>query len=347
MKFLFFSFFSILLITPFVSYAQYTDQFIIQTEINGTTTPTAGGGSSGSGTRVERSDQASNTTYVPNVRDIKIVSDGEKIRLTWKNPAVAFSAIRVVQSDFYAKDPYDGWVVYEGSGQSFFSPSPGERGSFYTFFVVMGDGRHSSGIGTFYAETPAVEPVEKPVFPPPLVPIDKPEEPTPVEPEEVVIDDNVWQKVSLVGSQTETGKVTLLQDAMNPFSATEDIEFSIAINSLPAQVQSVVLLFKNLITGESEQFLLQRDGAVLTAVVPRRLVAGVYTFSVGLYDYSTTLQTSTTYAIDVYPHYFVSETAAPTATATFYDYIYVLYIITGLLAVLLVWRVVVVVRRRK
>lgn len=74
---------------------------------------------------------------------------GSDVLLRWQNPTVGnFSRVRVVRSHlFYPQNPYDGAVVYEGVGESFFDPQAlGARSpQYYTIFVLTNEGAVSSG----------------------------------------------------------------------------------------------------------------------------------------------------------------------------------------------------------
>ncbi len=89
-------------------------------------------------------------TFPPaNVQDLRAtVSDGDVV-LAWRNPEDPdLEKIRVVESDrFYPSDPVDGWVVYEGKGETAYdrgAATPGTR-RYYTVFTYDQNGNVSSG----------------------------------------------------------------------------------------------------------------------------------------------------------------------------------------------------------
>ncbi len=71
------------------------------------------------------------------------------VLLRWKNPETKdFSEVRVVCSPFgFPKDPLDGKVVYEGSGEKTIDllESPNIRAYYYAIFAKRKDGTYSSG----------------------------------------------------------------------------------------------------------------------------------------------------------------------------------------------------------
>lgn len=84
-----------------------------------------------------------------NVSNLRAVRVGDDIVLSWQNPEEGdFSSVRVLRSDaFYPSDTADGWVVYEGDGESV-----RDKGSallaprqFYTVFTYDTRGNISSG----------------------------------------------------------------------------------------------------------------------------------------------------------------------------------------------------------
>ncbi|MDC1205221.1 fibronectin type III domain-containing protein [Candidatus Pacebacteria bacterium] len=88
----------------------------------------------------------------PNVLDLDAYLLGSGAELTWQNPLVAdFSHVRVLSSDyFYPTHIADGWLVYEGGGESAFDGREildgGRR--YYTVFAYDVSGNISSGAVT-------------------------------------------------------------------------------------------------------------------------------------------------------------------------------------------------------
>ena len=141
--------------------------------------------------------------------------------------------------------------------------------------------------------------------------------------------------------------VLMRDGTLNAFSANRDIHFAVPVSSLSPETQTVVLAVQNQLTGETERFLLRRDGMTLRASVPRRLLPGEYTLSVGLYTASAQLQSSKTFTLDIYPHYFAEGTngASVKSAVLVADYIYVVYIFTALLLLLFLVRLWIVIKR--
>ncbi len=84
-----------------------------------------------------------------NVQNLQVIVQENDITLSWEKP-IGFegSTIRVVRSHLgYPSDPYDGAIVYEGKGNSFYDKSSLEvyGKQYYTVFVYADDGAVSSG----------------------------------------------------------------------------------------------------------------------------------------------------------------------------------------------------------
>ncbi len=84
-----------------------------------------------------------------NVSNLRAVREGDDIILSWSNPTDSdFTKVRVVRSDrFYPNDIADGWVVYEGDGETV-RDTQGAIGApkqFYTVFAYDALGNISSG----------------------------------------------------------------------------------------------------------------------------------------------------------------------------------------------------------
>jgi hypothetical protein len=84
-----------------------------------------------------------------NVQNLRAVIDGSDIVLSWVNPTDSdFDTVRILRSDrFYPSDLADGWVVYEGDGDTVRDSGtaiPGTR-QYYTVFTYDALGNVSSG----------------------------------------------------------------------------------------------------------------------------------------------------------------------------------------------------------
>ena len=84
-----------------------------------------------------------------NVMDLTAVQEGNDVVLTWKNPQDGdFDHVRVVRSyNFYPGDTDDGWVVFDGAGETTVDPDTlvSYPGGFYTVFAYDKNGNISSG----------------------------------------------------------------------------------------------------------------------------------------------------------------------------------------------------------
>ncbi len=82
-----------------------------------------------------------------NILNLAATPNEKTITLTWKNPVADFGSIRILKSDkFYPRDPFEGEVVYEGTGEKFVDTDVllGTR-YYYTAFVKDKYGNLSSG----------------------------------------------------------------------------------------------------------------------------------------------------------------------------------------------------------
>jgi hypothetical protein len=83
------------------------------------------------------------------VTGLTLVRDGTDVRISWENPIDAdFAFVRVVRSDrFYPSTEVDGWVVYEGRGESAKDEGVALPGTsvFYTVFAYDTSGNISAG----------------------------------------------------------------------------------------------------------------------------------------------------------------------------------------------------------
>lgn len=88
------------------------------------------------------------TTPPPNVSALLATSEKNDVLLSWRNPSFDFSYVRIVRSPlFYPVDPFDGYVVYEGSGESLRDRwvLRDRDIQYYTVFVYDEAGNRSSG----------------------------------------------------------------------------------------------------------------------------------------------------------------------------------------------------------
>lgn len=92
---------------------------------------------------------APDTTAPPNVSDFKAQVIGDAVRLMWINPDVDDLAyVRIVRNfQFYPQEPYNGYIVYQGEGESILDQEAFvvyDR-QYYTAFVYDKTGNISSG----------------------------------------------------------------------------------------------------------------------------------------------------------------------------------------------------------
>lgn len=82
-----------------------------------------------------------------NVSNLKATPDTKVITLTWQNPNTNFDSVRIVKSDkFYPRDPSEGQVIYEGTGEQFVDQDVVKDTTYYyTAFTKDANGNYSSG----------------------------------------------------------------------------------------------------------------------------------------------------------------------------------------------------------
>lgn len=89
------------------------------------------------------------TSPPPNVWNFHARRDGDDVQLTWDNPHdTDFDHVRIMRSGtFFPSDPYDGFLIYEDTGESYRDKDAAVDGGtvFYTAFVYDTNGRISSG----------------------------------------------------------------------------------------------------------------------------------------------------------------------------------------------------------
>ena len=93
--------------------------------------------------------EAKITTLPPNVELLEAIVEGEDVRLNWRLPTnVPDIRVRIVRNYLgYPTDPYNGAVVYEGSGVTLFDKGSLSQHSpqYYSVFVIDSENNVSSG----------------------------------------------------------------------------------------------------------------------------------------------------------------------------------------------------------
>ncbi len=88
-----------------------------------------------------------------NVTNITFQETGTGVEIKWNNGMLSTSTdVRAVSSErFFPQDPYDGKVLYEGTGNSFNDPQGlSNETTYYSLFTKGEDGTYSSGaVGTY------------------------------------------------------------------------------------------------------------------------------------------------------------------------------------------------------
>lgn len=100
----------------------------------------------------------------PDVIDLNAtLSLGGNVLLSWQNPAVSDldSVLITSGTRFFPRDPEEGYIVYQGKGQSAldFSAKPGSE-YYYTAFTENTEGEYSPGVGAEFSYSPAMSSAE-------------------------------------------------------------------------------------------------------------------------------------------------------------------------------------------
>lgn len=92
---------------------------------------------------------AQETSSPQNVSNLEAVVEGDSVRLSWSNPTHgSFSKIRIVRNyNFYPRDPANGYIAYEGTGELFVDAEAFSKYNtqYYTVFTYDDSGNISSG----------------------------------------------------------------------------------------------------------------------------------------------------------------------------------------------------------
>ncbi len=104
--------------------------------------------------------------HLPNVNTFRATPTDASIELSWQNSA-ANSEVRIIKrKDFYPQDPYDGALLYEGSGTQISDTKVvPEQKYYYALFVKSSEGEFSSGSLASAKISHMIPPVEIPEQP--------------------------------------------------------------------------------------------------------------------------------------------------------------------------------------
>ena len=212
---------------------------------------------------------------VPNVFNFLAVLEAGEVRLSWQNPDASYDAVRIVSNDqFYPRDEVDGYIVYEGTGESAIDSRLLTEGSrYYTAFVYDTMGDVSSGaiarvVGQFDDDNEkGVEPVVV------------------TEREEFAPESFTWDDIEITqtGFRTDRDETVLLRPGV-PFRV------SIPYKAVPETLKTLTVTVRHPERpDETFSFLLRVNEAqtAYEAVVAGLSEAGQYPITVELFNFQT------------------------------------------------------------
>ncbi len=101
--------------------------------------------------------EAPDTLPPNNVSNLQASAENDSVRLNWNNPTDKdFSRVRVVRNNlFYPTDPYDGYIVYDGSREEVSDTDALKvlPGQYYTVFAYDNNGNVSSGAVVYISKS--------------------------------------------------------------------------------------------------------------------------------------------------------------------------------------------------
>lgn len=218
--------------------------------------------------------QSTNATTPPgNIQDLRAVIDGNDIILSWKNPNDPnLDKIRFVRSDrFYPGDPNDGWVTYEGTGETTRDAGAAISGTtqYYTAFSYDRSGNISSGAVIAVAIRGANGTPVAPPF------------------------DNTKNTLSLSFSDLQfyqDGIRISHDDYSVPVDGSKRLTIALPYSRVPEHLKTILVTLVN--SAEPSQqfsFLLRinRDKTGYTATLAPLGVNGMFPLRVSVFDYNT------------------------------------------------------------
>jgi hypothetical protein len=205
-----------------------------------------------------------------NVSGLRAVRDGNDIVLSWSNPSDPdLTKIRVVRSDrFYPNDVADGWVVYEGEGETVRDSGSALTApkQFYTVFAYDELGNISSGavvaIHISGTESAIVDPTQNTIA-------------------LRFTDIKFFQEgISL---STEGGSVLV--------DGTKQITLSIPYETLPEHLKTILVTLHHPDNAEETfDFILRvnRDKTAFEGILAPLGISGIFKIQVSVFDFVTT-----------------------------------------------------------
>lgn len=236
------------------------------------------------------------TEAPPNVRALTgRIEDGDAV-LSWHNPAVSdFDRVRVIRNkERYPRDPFDGIVVYEGSGEGYRDREifTEESVAHYAVFAYDQSGNDSSGAVIRLEQKDRAE-----VTPPPAdTPSDKDVAYAPFRFEDLLFEQDGHQ-VSYIG-----GDVPI--DSMRPFTIT------LPYDRLPEHLKTILVTFTHPHDAtQTFSFILRvnRDKTAYEATIDALGIEGFYPMSVAILDYRDGKISQVTGTLDVAARSALSE----------------------------------------
>jgi len=219
----------------------------------------------------------------PNVSQVRAVVTGADVALSWVNPPGEWSTIRVVRNHFFfPTNPQDGFLVYEGMGQSVTDMGAlSERSpQYYTIFVYGSDGSVSSGSVIRVTRAIAVSDDSLPDI---VIPDD-------TRPPILLPDETATPHITVTALDVFLVQDTVVTTLARPENLRADLPtyVYIPIEAVPPHLKAIVLSVTNPSQQtESASYLLKinPDGTRYEALIPAMVTTGESQFTIELYDF--------------------------------------------------------------
>lgn len=231
-----------------------------------------------------------------NVANLSAVEEGNGVLLTWQNPALTdFSRVRIVRNyRFYPTDPADGFIAYEGRGETYsdaeaFLQSPLQ---YYTVFTYDTAGNVSSGAVVTITAAGA------PPLPTASVPGGQGSGGTPKPLASSTISIPVESHIpSLAGSLvfsdlqfTQANTRLPIIDGRVTATSTFPLRIALPYELLPEHLKSILVTLSNETKGEQSYLLrINKDKSAYEAEISV-VTPGTYQVHVLVYDFETKVQ---------------------------------------------------------
>lgn len=216
----------------------------------------------------------------PNVSNFIATAIGNDALLDWENPTVDdFDRVRILRrNDTFPSDPFDGLVVYEGSGESFKDESVFTKDDtkYYAIFAYDEADNSSSGAVTYAQKRGAISPPQV------EIPGELPEGFEPLRFEDLIFIQN-GEEISFIGNEVRV-------------NGTLGLEIRIPYDRLPEHLKTILLTFVDPNDNNREFSFLLRVNAEKTAYIAVLTPFGntdAYPLRVVVFDFANRTLTKT------------------------------------------------------